>query len=489
MSPNTQGVFVERPLAIESNGPLYARDYQQVIELYSRHLNTLTQVARRNRRISRIFSVGLVPLSLYLLMQDDPSAELTMMAFAMLAAALNNARRELHQLYSNITLDRNLATFKDQLASIVKDYDVGIQCRPGGSLATSSLRLTSTRSHGVSRSEVIARLQESLLANGFELLYCDRNTLAIYCDSLPSGRQRRRAREMFVAGVDRTAEIKILRKQLKKLFKHFSNDNVIFSITRDEQNLPALTATLRVDASLAERFDRLLAGDVSLTWDDSDENQTAFLTLTGTQRIRDQSLDDFYKQQQRSRARRGSSDEDGASTNQAFSSAVPGDIYSTARSSGRKRKKKQPPNESSVNVNPPMPMARPDIVWPSGHRFVFGAENNRVTRIHCASMPPFRLFAILVLEREDFPTELAYLAFCRIIQDNPRIVPKKGSQGLVSVDASEGMVRGHDGTWFFSSFKAKPLGHCGDIRVYAESEQAPTGQVLHRFKVIKVHAH
>ncbi|WP_342147102.1 hypothetical protein [Rickettsiella endosymbiont of Aleochara curtula] len=119
--------------------------------------------------------------------------------------------------------------------------------------------------------------------------------------------------------------------------------------------------------------------------------------------------------------------------------------------------------------------------WPSGT--YSNTKDSEVVKIRGAH----NLFSLFKLEREDFPRcqEDAYDRFKDIIT-NAHIVSKKNSQGIVRTHTP---VKDRQGAWFTAKFKAKPLGACGNIRVYAREESDNQGHRLLIFEAIKLRSH
>ncbi len=138
-----------------------------------------------------------------------------------------------------------------------------------------------------------------------------------------------------------------------------------------------------------------------------------------------------------------------------------------SKTSVRRRKAEKPLPVASAAKTPASPAQ--EINWPS-------SKNHPTSLI--INSPGKNRFTLFNLRPNDFPSEASYNKFQTLIEEDPRVVPARGAQGLVYSKK------------FGGTLKAKALGEFGNVRIYAtQRETAETGETRYIFNRLVLKAH
>lgn len=441
------------------------------IKHLERHKEILASKAKRNINISRSLLLLIIPFTLLYLWNltsnNFPSAEVVLIFISVLGTALTNTITEAKDFYNNKVLNYQINNQHKLLEELFAGYKIQIEVTKNETILSSYFLLTCHRLENISQRNLAKIIKNVFLANNIDFLERGNNKLVIPADQII---QVKRIKELLNNLIEKNKSIKKLQSQLYKIINllGLSTENFIFISECKTEFEPSLTCRLLLDKrkALSSHLIELLTtivttNQISL----QEEENVSQIIIQGNQPFEKDFFDKIINLKNISTSTKIDTEEM-ISLQTLF-------FRATAKQTKPviKRIKTETTTETEKQEN----------------KIVTNNENypSHWYPIKSSMLKNKKMFVTTTLTTNDFPDKSSFEKFNNTLQ-TPRVVPKKGAQGLVF---SNNWVKDtKSGQIFYSPLKMKFLGVWGDMRVFAKKEKHPEGEV-YVFCSVQPHTH
>lgn len=464
------------------------------------HEASLTAIANRNVKYSRIASPVFAAFSLYILIcLSNPSSELMVLSLTLIATALTNSLKDF-SAYKARRFHDNLVKERTQLwENILEDKGIVNLIKPDKNANTANSYFVfhfNKKYAGLSDKTIASIFEQCCLEYNIEVSQ-DRNTLTL---PLVTSVNAEKFKKRFLSQIERRSLLQKYKKQMNNLvvnrFSWFATNiydkaslpsyEIEIHLSKKERDILGNVLSLFKDAGNAVHEEEIIENGneekISVTihgFNPIDpivfkkallkvENETRSIALP-----KEENSSDYYIWQAMLNSQQN----------------IPKNKVQTAKKHAEEiNKNKENQNKKEVDLNPDENHTR-EIKWKSGKHYHSDSSDSNIHPVVMsakktkAAVNKTNLFVTSELER--VPAEIKDTIDVHI--KDAKIVPPKGQQGLVQCHKR---VHDQNGKQFTATWKLKLLGANGkgDVRVYFDTETNGKETLLVA-KAIKYHTH
>ena len=436
-----------------------------------KHKRILDNKAKCNVNISRLLLLMAIPFTLQYLWNlsanNYPSAEIVLIFISVLGTALTNALTEARDFYNNKVLNYQINNQHKSLEELFEPYNIEIEATRNETLLSSYFLLTCNRLDNISKRNLAKIIKNVFLFNKIDYLERGDNKLII---SVHQTINAKKIKESLHNLIEKNKSIKKFQLQLIEIIRalDLSDDNFIFISEHKANFEPDLICKILLDKgkTISNSFIELLTKLVTT-------NQIALQEEENFFRITIQGIAPF----------------DNAIFHEIMSlknTNLPIEVKPEQTSSlqtlfFQAASKQSKPIIKRIKIEATTETEKPE------NKIITNNANypDNWYPIRSSMLKNEKMFVTTTLTSQDFPDEFNFDKFNNALQ-NPRIVPKKGAQGLVFGNNWVKDIK--TGETFYSPIKMKFLGIWGDMRVFAKKETHPEVEV-YVFCSVQSHTH
>lgn len=500
------GLFLSPPPTPHTKKPMHlltqgeARSYTQSLNTYKQSASYYTNSLKKFIRLASIVLIGMF---FWEFLGEGFSGVSLMLYLSLGYAAVSNLMQDARDHWQYRQLPSKLATQISMFEGIVEGLPAEVNPIWGETLSTTLITINFEGPRRSKPEKLAKTLKACFFHHGIDMLDCKGTQITVQADLNVSTETAQAVKQLFNEHLDTENNIINLKKQIDQLLKYCGVYNAYFHYipSYDKNFIPIVKIACDLPPSVAEAhgesISKLFAGN-KVTWSPyedhislvikgaqpADKNDFSLACKTISDKVRQEVSHSFLKKNPQPPREY---EESSPQIQQATSRKELKDQSKGKKYKGKGKAPEQKAFLKHKSESSQMPLQnRPDIPWTSGI-FRFNSNKNKITPIRSNFFGKYAQFSIFRVPRDHFPDDMSADKFESLITEDPSIVSPKGCQGLVYTNR---LVRNPvTKKWFIATLKAKLLGKYGNIRIFAEPEVGPNGEILHVFNTLDLKSH